>query len=550
MYSGAFCDLQFVFEKKKIVQRSILSSFLFNVFINELDEKIASLQRSIYKTRKICVNEVCRNKSSRKNRCKVNFNFRTTNLKKVSKKTSTQIKEFIYKKSYSKNMGSETKHIQHVRHVDDFLIGIAGSREFALQIRKYLNNFIRSNLHLKIKKDHLTSCHNKQVEFLGHFVSFSKYKKEKNITRKRIYAFMKNRSILKLSKKDKRITKVTSNQFYFNILKQFEIPLNQPKMSIIDESNAESSARLIAYKSLSFQFSKFLCSDNREPLNELLSLVNFNKLFLEEKNNPFSSCWSSYLQTEHCSTDSLSTSVLYNKIVLWITSRRYENIFKEQIGKPKYFQKDYLIKIEKNMKESLKLGTEKTPNKFISKFKTNISTKVLRYEKDNDFPNPAKKIINFIPENSFSKRISINAPVDQIFVKLRLLGYIDSLKNESTNNFHLNFCTDFEIVSHFNLVIRGLLNWHSDAGNFGKVKGLAQLLRFSCVLTLANKHKKSKNWVYIVYGNEIDVLNGKKRTSLTSKSSILNYFNGFDLKMNCFCTDYYDSDEMIGRFNK
>lgn len=202
------------------------------------------------------------------------------------------------------------------------------------------------------------------------------------------------------------------------------------------------------------------------------------------------------------------------------------------------------------MKESLKFVTEKTPNKFISKFKTNISTKVVRHEEDNDFSGPAKKIINSIPKNLFEKRISINAPVDQIFVKLRLLGYIDPFKNESTNNFHLNFCTDFEIVSHFNLVIRGLLNWYFGTGNFGKVKGLAQLLRFSCVLTLANKHKKSKNWVYTVYGNEIDVLNGNPPFSLTSKSSILNHFSDFDLKMNCFCTDYHDSDEMIGRFNK
>jgi len=290
VYSGAFCDLRFVFKKKKIVQRSILSSFLFNVFINELDEKIASLQRSIYKTRKFCVNEVCRNKSSRKNRRKVDFNFRTTNLKQVSKNSSTQIKEFIHEKSHSKNMGLEIKHVQHVRYVNNFLIGIAGSRELALQIRKYLNNFIRSNLHLKIKRDDLISCYNKQVEFLGHSVSFNQYKKEKNTVRERIYAVMKGRSIFKLSKNDKRLTKVTSNQFYSNISKRFKILLNQPKTSVIDEYNAEVSARFIVHKNLSFQFSEILCLDNREPLNELLSLANFNKLFSEKPPNLFLSC--------------------------------------------------------------------------------------------------------------------------------------------------------------------------------------------------------------------------------------------------------------------
>jgi len=86
--------------------------------------------------------------------------------------------------------------------------------------------------------------------------------------------------------------------------------------------------------------------------------------------------------------------------------------------------------------------------------------------------------------------------------------------------------------------------------NFEKVKGLVQLLRFSCVLTLANKHKKSKNWVYIVYGNKINVSNDEKEIFLISKSSILNYFNGFGLKMSSSCADHYDLDKMIGRFNK
>jgi hypothetical protein len=202
------------------------------------------------------------------------------------------------------------------------------------------------------------------------------------------------------------------------------------------------------------------------------------------------------------------------------------------------------------MKKSLKFNTDKISNKTISKFKTNISTKALWYEEENDFLHLAKKVIHPIPKFFSSKRISINVPIDRIFVKLRLLGYVHPFKNKSTNNFHLNFCTDFEIVFHFNLIICGLLNWYSRADNFEKVKSLIQLLRFSCVLTLANKHKKSKNWVYTVYGNEINVSNGEKEIFLISRRSILNHFDDFNLKIDFSCVDHYDLDKMIGRFNR
>jgi hypothetical protein len=97
----------------------------------------------------------------------------------------------------------------------------------------------------------------------------------------------------------------------------------------------------------------------------------------------------------------------------------------------------------------------------------------------------------------------------QLFRKLRLT---EPFKDKAIGNSYLTFYTDYEIVSHFNWVIRSLLNWFSGAGNFVKVKSLGYLLRSSCVLTLANKHKKSKSWVYTVYGSEVIVLNDKKKT--------------------------------------
>jgi hypothetical protein len=56
------------------------------------------------------------------------------------------------------------------------------------------------------------------------------------------------------------------------------------------------------------------------------------------------------------------------------------------------------------------------------------------------------------------------------------------------------------------------------------------LLRKSCVLTLANKHKKSAYWVYSKYGSEIAVqVSEKKSVELLTRHKITNFKSGFKL---------------------
>jgi len=151
------------------------------------------------------------------------------------------------------------------------------------------------------------------------------------------------------------------------------------------------------------------------------------------------------------------------------------------------------------------------------------------------------------------RRISINAQIGATFAKLRVKGYIHPLKEKAMGNSSLGFHTDSEIVHHFNHLIHGLLNWFSGADNFSKVKGLAQLLRKSCVLTLANKHNKSQNWVYTVYGSEIVVNKDKpgiKEVPLISRSSILNHPSKFNLKSDGSAIDHFDLDNMMGKIFK
>jgi hypothetical protein len=69
-------------------------------------------------------------------------------------------KKMAYKKHHKKygrkkGIYLKVQYIQYVRYANDFLIGIVGSRNYANKIRKNINNFLKSNLHLEIKKDNL-----------------------------------------------------------------------------------------------------------------------------------------------------------------------------------------------------------------------------------------------------------------------------------------------------------------------------------------------------------------------------------------------------------
>jgi retron-type reverse transcriptase len=560
--SGAIHDLQLIFEKKKVAQGSILSPFLFNIYMHELDEKVVSLQKLTHETHKSHESAVYGNKEAEMNYRKISRDFATDNLKRSLKKygskealiqaRKTAYKEHHDKYSRRKGVDSEVRHIQYVRYVDDFLVGIVGSREFALQIRKDLNNFIKNNLHLEVKKDNLVSRNDKPIKFLGHFISLREYKVKTSAIPKSIRAAMKNKnkSISRFLESDKRLARAKSNQFYSNVLQQFNILSSKLKTSISNKPHEEVLASLIAYKGLGSNLLKHLSLDSWEQFNELLSSIDPHKLSSKKKNNPALSRWSSYLQIESDRLSEFSAQILYDKIASLAASDWYESLSKGQADKLKHLQEDYLIKAEEIINESLNLEVEKRRNKIISKSKINMNPKAELSQEEKDLLELAKRLTTVGSQKSSPIRISVNAPIGEVFAKLRLSGYIHPIKDRSIGNSHLGFYTDSEIVSHFNSVIRGLLNWYSGAGNFAKVKGLAHLLRSSCVLTLANKHKKSKNWVYTVYGSEVTVLNGKKETRLISRTSILNHFNDFNLKTDSSSIDHYDLDKMIDRFHK
>ena len=60
---------------------------------------------------------------------------------------------------------------------------------------------------------------------------------------------------------------------------------------------------------------------------------------------------------------------------------------------------------------------------------------------------------------------------------------------EPTARKYIFRCTDLEIVSTYNSELRGICNYYSIASNFNKLQYFEYLMEYSCLKTLAGKHK-------------------------------------------------------------
>ena len=121
-----------------------------------------------------------------------------------------------------------------------------------------MNNFIRSNLHLEVRKDSIVHRNEKSIKFLNHLIGFREYKLKPSVLSKSMRAIKKNKhkSISKFLENDRRLAKSKSYQLYSNVLKQFDILSSKLNISVSNRSNVTVLASIIAYKYIGAQLMK------------------------------------------------------------------------------------------------------------------------------------------------------------------------------------------------------------------------------------------------------------------------------------------------------
>ncbi len=94
----------------------------------------------------------------------------------------------------------------------------------------------------------------------------------------------------------------------------------------------------------------------------------------------------------------------------------------------------------------------------------------------------------------FNGTVELNIPFDDKimpFLFEKGIVYQENGKIKPTHRRKLLRCTELEILTAFNAELRGICNYYSMASNFNRLDYFSFLMEYSCLRTLANKHKSS-----------------------------------------------------------
>jgi hypothetical protein len=167
-----------------------------------------------------------------------------------------------------------SQYIQYVRYSNDLLVGVVGSRTFLIYLNKKVNDYLKSNLHIKVREYKNVHKNHLPIAFLGHRILLV-YSHQKMCTKTKRLEVMyryKNRVMQRLRLEKYKINRFQMGRFKKKVLQHVEIILAELDLSFIKKSKQDVLANLFAYKSFGDAFAKIVCFSY---LKELISCLFF-----------------------------------------------------------------------------------------------------------------------------------------------------------------------------------------------------------------------------------------------------------------------------------
>lgn len=98
-------------------------------------------------------------------------------------------------------------------------------------------------------------------------------------------------------------------------------------------------------------------------------------------------------------------------------------------------------------------------------------------------------------QRTLNNQVDLSIPLDEKIMKFLFGKKIITQQKDgeirTASRRALLRCTEFEIVSAYNSELRGICNYYSIASNFVRLNYFAYLMEYSCLKTIANKHKST-----------------------------------------------------------
>lgn len=458
-----------IYKKQDFLKVSLLSSFLLDVYLSELDFFLKDLSVSFGS--KFNLYDSSRSSNLDLERRKYNIslkNFISIKLEKNISEFSTLNKFSLFKSqdifsilkisSFNSSLRSFDKGIYFIRYLHHLLIGIIGSKNFSITVKNKIHSFLESDLHFAIYDFSFLSKLDSFIFFLGFNIKFS-------VLKDNMDSFSLN---LKKNQKYKR--KVLSRLDFYRC-KMSKLYINRVQSELFFNIIRILRMKNIFYSSREeqktwtyiFQLESVRCSQ-------------FSSLILNEEKF-------SLLSTSIFSEIRTSKFIIYQKYLFNLYLKKLSFILKEVI-------ETFPAMIDKSI-----IPIDLSVNLLFDEFNKRL---IFLYENFNLSYHKTSIILKNASRH-LDSFVEINVPIKYVFEKLRLLGFIHPVKKRPIGNVKFLFCEDVYIVKHFGYLANSFLYWFRICDNFFMVKMLIEYIRQSCFLTLCRKHNKNKSWAYSIY---------------------------------------------------
>ena len=530
--------------ERGVNQGSILSPFLFNIYMHELDVFIDNLNKqhadhNVHSEGPGYGDAEAR-RSYRAIITKYSDNMlktlKTLGSKEKFLEQKNQDRRAHYKK-FGRKLGidKENRYVQYVRYADDFIVGIVGPRSFAVETRNLIDNFIKGTLHMEVSHNEIVHRDQPAVEFLGHNIQLVNFNGKVRTKNAKLNAIKKHKSrvLERLKSQDSRLASATAakaNNIMLSKVDKLTKALNLKQ----NEKNFDLVGAIIAYDHVGEALAK---SVNLKDARDLLSL-NLKEA-VQPASNEASAMdrWKTLLEHRFKNHESVASSIFFEQIKRLRSDPSFQV---EGVGKQlKALQKEYEERFNALAAETMDELTDSRKKHLLDthtnkqrRKSSELTFTGLSPEDTELLSDLARDLIEEDLRKSSVRVISIRANLFKLIAKLRLSGFAHPEKDKPCSNQKLLQNTEQEIILYYNSIMHGTLNWFSGSDNFSKIKSIVEsILRISCSFTLKRKFNMSSiRQVIEIYGRDISLKSDSGSASLISKDKVAAFPNKFNLK--------------------